>query len=219
MLLRQQPNGFTSITPNQKKHRSQYTYRYCAIWNADEIRACKTHVTISRWFILYDLFWLDVCKYRWYFSVQLKVLLDGTLHLGLCLPKSCTNDHIHQLLQELFSSRQVGEPAPKVLRVKDLDINSSFLLKKSVLLFVAMIILIKFLKHAALRMERSEKRLEDNNIAGGVESRVKKSVFWNIVQCFNGKESESKKLPSISGLKQVTNFIFLVQQFMNFHAI
>lgn len=145
-------------------------------------------------------------------SVQLKLMNESTLHLGLCLPKSCKNDQIHNLLEELFSSTQTSDelkPRPSVLLVKDLQLDSKFYLKRSVLLFVAVVLVIKLLERSAMKMDAKKKVLVNDKIALGLESRTEQSPFQKLVQCFNltqiGNKSEAThfSVDSISGLKQV----------------
>lgn len=135
-------------------------------------------------------------------------MTGGTLHLGLCLPKSCTNDHIHILLQEIFSLTETEhDPKPDVLRVKNLELNSKFLLKKSVILLLTVFLVIKFLNRLAVKLEKNEKNLEHNQTALGLQNNTEKSAFWKIVQCFNlskiNDKSNRTSIPSISGLKWV----------------
>lgn len=147
-------------------------------------------------------------KYQFCFLVQLRVMNESTLHLGLCLPKSCTNNHIRVLSQELFSSnvtKNKQKLQPNVLQVKDLEFDPKFLLKKSVLFFIAILLAIEFLNRFAVRTEKNEKINDSNKIALGLENKPEKTTFREIVQCFNlmqiNKESDSRSVPSVSGLK------------------
>lgn len=72
-------------------------------------------------------------------QIEIKFLTENLLHLGLCLPKSCSNSEIHNLTQELFNSRTLDaqnilEFESDVLLVKDLDIRENFFMKTSVIL-------------------------------------------------------------------------------------
>lgn len=62
--------------------------------------------------------------------------LQKILHIGLCLPVSCSNEMIFNLTQEYFNSaeliaQQINDFHPNVLQVKNLDAKTSLFEKKS----------------------------------------------------------------------------------------
>jgi Nose resistant-to-fluoxetine protein, N-terminal domain len=72
-------------------------------------------------------------------QVEIKFMTENLLHIGLCLPSSCTNSEIHNLTQEYLNSRELDaqslfEFESDVLLVKDLKLRDNFFLKTSVLL-------------------------------------------------------------------------------------
>lgn len=74
-------------------------------------------------------------------QVEIKFMTELLLHIGLCLPKSCTMPEIHNLTQIYFdqrlaSAQNIFEFDAKVLLVKDLKLRDYFFLKKSVLLLM-----------------------------------------------------------------------------------
>lgn len=72
-------------------------------------------------------------------QVEVKFMTELLLHIGLCLPKSCTISEIHNLTQIYFDHRlasvqDIFEFDAKIIQVKDLKMRDYFFLKKSVLL-------------------------------------------------------------------------------------
>lgn len=72
-------------------------------------------------------------------QVEVKLMLENMLHIGLCLPKSCTNEEIFNLTRKYFNNRLVDVQAmyeidAKVVQVKDMKLRENFFLKKSVII-------------------------------------------------------------------------------------
>jgi Nose resistant-to-fluoxetine protein, N-terminal domain len=70
-------------------------------------------------------------------QVEIKFLTENLLHIGLCLPKSCSNSEIHNLTQEYLNSRMLDSQSlfefeSDVLLVKDLELRANFFAKKSI---------------------------------------------------------------------------------------
>ena len=80
-------------------------------------------------------------KHRSEWQVEIKFLSEMLLHIGLCLPKSCTIQEIHNMTQIYFddrlaSAQEIFEFDARIVHVKDLKLRDYFFLKKSVLFFV-----------------------------------------------------------------------------------
>lgn len=72
-------------------------------------------------------------------QVEIKFMMENLLHIGLCLPKSCTNPEIHNLTQEYLNSKVLDsqnlfEFESDVLLVKDLKLREDFISKPSVII-------------------------------------------------------------------------------------
>jgi hypothetical protein len=72
-------------------------------------------------------------------QIEIKFHTENLLHIGLCIPKSCTNDEIHNLTQEYLNSRTLDaqnlfEFESDVLLVKDLKLRDNFFSKTSVII-------------------------------------------------------------------------------------
>lgn len=72
-------------------------------------------------------------------QIEVKFHTENLLHIGLCLPKSCSNSEIHNLTQEYLNSRMLDsqnlfEFESDVLLVKDLNLRENFFSKPSIIL-------------------------------------------------------------------------------------
>lgn len=72
-------------------------------------------------------------------QIEIKLMTENILHMGLCLPKSCTNAEIHNMTQNYLNSKtfdmqNLFEFKGEVLLVKDLKLRENFLYKRSVIL-------------------------------------------------------------------------------------
>lgn len=143
------------------------------------------------------------------------MMSENILHIGLCLPKSCSNDEIGVLIQKLFDDYEFEtlreyEIKPKVLDVKTLKFSPRFLLKKSVWFFVLLIFLAAQFSKSAKKLERTIKLDENNNVALGMEHKIELSSLEKMIRCFNYEQNKMSLRPlkasnssvkSISGLR------------------
>lgn len=94
-------------------------------------------------------------------------MVENTLHLGLCLPKSCSSDQIHSLVQSFFNdpakAYEFGLQS-NVLRVKDLKIHPQFFLKKTVLGFLLVTIAVAYLRRVAAKKKKRPMTDSNNNV-------------------------------------------------------
>lgn len=72
-------------------------------------------------------------------QIEIKFHTENLLHIGLCLPKSCSNSEVHNLTQEYLNSRMLDaqnifEFESDVLLVKDLKLRENFFSKTSITL-------------------------------------------------------------------------------------
>lgn len=70
-------------------------------------------------------------------QIEIKFMTENLLHLGLCLPKSCSNYEVHNLTQDYLNSRMLDvqsifEFESDVLLVKDLKLRDDFFSKRSI---------------------------------------------------------------------------------------
>lgn len=72
-------------------------------------------------------------------QIEIKFHLENLLHIGLCIPKSCSNSELHNLTQEFLNTRildaqNLFEFESDVLLVKDLKLRENFFAKTSIFL-------------------------------------------------------------------------------------
>lgn len=141
-------------------------------------------------------------------------MVENILQIGLCLPKSCTNEDVKNLVQRLFDAPAVSLKSynlnATVLEVKNLRFHPRFFLKKSVLILAVLVVLITWLTRSATKLENAIKFDTNNNIALTTETKVELSFLEKVVGCFNydankkmilSKEPSKVALKSISGLR------------------
>ena len=72
-------------------------------------------------------------------QIQMKFMTEHVLHLGLCLPKSCTNRQVHELADKYFNTKdslfQLNYNSTQILQVKHLKLRENFWQKKSCIIF------------------------------------------------------------------------------------
>lgn len=72
-------------------------------------------------------------------QIEIKFHSENVLHIGLCIPKSCSNSELHNLTQEFMNTRTLDaqnlfEFESDVLLVKDLKLRENFFYKSSIIL-------------------------------------------------------------------------------------
>lgn len=136
------------------------------------------------------------------------------MQIGLCLPKSCTNEEVKNLVQRLFDapadSLEFYQLNAKVVEVKNLRFHPRFFLNKSVLILAVSVVLVIWLTRSATKLEKVIKFDTNNNIALTIESKVELSFLEKVFRCFNydenkktilSRETSKVALKSISGLR------------------
>lgn len=138
---------------------------------------------------------------------------EKILHLGLCLPKSCSNNQVHGLVQLLLNQQRLELGLglqTKVLEVKNLKFNPKLVFKTSVLALLAFMAILTFLNRSASKLDKTIKLDENNNIAQGTEKEIKFSLYNKIIKCFNydknknvirSRDSSKSSVDSISGMR------------------
>lgn len=138
---------------------------------------------------------------------------ENILHMGLCLPKSCSNSDIHDLVQTLLDQKRFTFDLglqPNVLEVKNLKFNPQIFLNRSFLILVACFVLLRFLNQSAAKLEKSIKIDENNNIALGMENEIQLSFCDKLIKCFNydfnkrsirSRDAPKSAVNSISGMR------------------
>lgn len=134
---------------------------------------------------------------------------ENILHIGLCLPKSCNNDQVQHLMQELLDSYE-SDPLfgrkPKVLEVKHPSFHPQFFLKKSVISLGTCIIVAAFLSRWAINLKKQAES-EVNTLETKNQTELSLHKF---IKCFNyevnksvivSREVSKSSINSISGMR------------------
>lgn len=161
-------------------------------------------------------------------QVEFKIMTEKTLHLGLCLPKSCSSDQVHRLVQKHFDLTEVQHERirPKVLAVKNLKLNPNFFMKKSFVILLALITAVAILSKLASNLQKAIQHDENNNIAlAGTENEVKFTFIEELINCFNyerninlikARESSKSTVNSISGMRSISCFLIIISHVCTF---
>lgn len=95
--------------------------------------------------LMYDVAPFDVdykivyAKHNSPWQIEIKFHTENLLHIGVCLPASCSNSELYNLTQDYLNGRSfdqldIYEFEAEVIEVKDLNLRNNFFLKKSVIL-------------------------------------------------------------------------------------
>jgi hypothetical protein len=124
----------------------------------------------------------------------------------MCLPESCSNHQVFELLSEVMMTEKYQQALglkTKVLIVKDLKLKPSFFLQKSFLALVFVVVICAALRIASLR-SKNECKVESSS------NQSRKFLSSKVLDCFdfnrNSEElkscsSQASGVKSICGLK------------------
>lgn len=129
--------------------------------------------------------------------------------MGICIPKSCTNDEIKNITQEIFDNKNlhfqsIYEMTPQVIDVKDLKLKDEFYSTISFQIF-SYISLVTILLVIANLLTDKDYDQENNN-----ESQQSTSLLTRCVRCFSIRENLSwlfntdttpASIPVINGIR------------------
>lgn len=137
--------------------------------------------------------------------IDTKVKVEPILHLGLCLPKSCSVDDVFIMAKEaaaggLLTDITFLEGRPEVLRVKDLNISMEFFMRPSFILFTLLMI-------GNIVMIFVFKESSANYIVRGFDLNRHIRVLYTI------KKNELS-MPVVKGIKTVLSLIVQVAHVM-----
>ncbi|XP_065367677.1 nose resistant to fluoxetine protein 6-like [Calliphora vicina] len=176
-------------------------------------------------------------------QVEIKLMSEQIIHIGLCLPSSCASPEIQQLMGDyvkegLFVENDIYDIQPEVLYMKDLKISDNFFERESfklisvfVAFILAMILLASHLKAKANEVvtkldnispleetdASSSQNIADINLSNYPQLRnfiMCFDVQENCTKIFSTKESKPSEIPVINGLRSVCALWILV-----FHVV
>lgn len=151
-------------------------------------------------------------------QVEIKFMTERIVHVGLCLPKSCTSPEIYNMTQSFFDNEQSEDSRmlslhPEVIRVKDMKLSETFFNKLSLKLVVG-VLTFTFIMLAAAGVITP---LVVNNKPGDNDSVLpsgEPSGISKFIKCFDlsdnwkflfaTKENQPNSIPVINGLRSIS---------------
>lgn len=146
-------------------------------------------------------------------QVEIKLMSEQIIHIGLCLPSSCASSEIQQLMSDyvkegLFVENDIYDIQPEVLYIKDLQISETFFERESfklISVFLAFILaMILLASHLRVKLVETKKQL-DNSAGPLIEETDASSIqyaadinwsnypkFQSFIMCFDIQENCAK---------------------------
>lgn len=176
-------------------------------------------------------------------QVEIKLMSEQVIHIGLCLPTTCQSNEIQQLMTDyvsngLFVENDIYDIQPEVLYMKDLKMPENYferesfkLISVTVSFILAMVLLASHLRN---KSQEAEKKLDNIDPIEETDSaniqyitdinfnnfpRLRSFIMCFDVQenwskLFTTKESKASEIPVINGLRSVCALWILV-----FHVV
>ncbi|XP_035904568.1 nose resistant to fluoxetine protein 6-like [Anopheles stephensi] len=186
-------------------------------------------------------------KHQSAWQVDVKFQSENILHIGVCIPRSCTNDELHNLTARYFDenlvlAQDIYEFKPNVLHVKNTALDRAFWSKPSVFIIglsLAFTLLMVYLAHS-----REQRLLEEKNnnhttgpttvpgVAASADGGLaEESTFLDrVIDSFNLRKNLNtifrtdtgpQSLPVICGMKSICCFLILCfhMQWYTFYTV
>lgn len=149
-------------------------------------------------------------------QVEIKFMTERIVHVGLCLPKSCTSPEVYNMTQSFFDNDQSEDGRilnlhPEVIRVKDMQISETFFNKLSLKLLVG-VLTFTFLMLAAAGVVAPlivNSKEADEPTPSSVRTPISKFIKcfdlsdnWKFL--FTTKENQPNSIPVINGLRSIS---------------
>lgn len=130
---------------------------------------------------------------------------QGILHMGICIPKSCTNDEIKNLTQQIFNQKNLHfqsfyEMTPQVMEIKDLKLKDEFYQSSAIKIFgivTTVTILLGFINFLIDRDPENESQLSMSTFERCIKCF---SVKDNLIWLFN-TDTTAASIPVINGIR------------------
>ncbi|SPP75783.1 nose resistant to fluoxetine protein 6 [Drosophila guanche] len=170
-------------------------------------------------------------------QVEIKLMSEQILHIGLCLPKACASEEVKQLAREYvadgsFIENDIFDMRPEVLYMKDLKLSNRFFQRASFKLMVASLLVTGALTLCAQQLRVAKRGDESNPGLAPVESELWQALetvlkwppLQRLVSCYDmpsnwrkilaTRDNSSGEIPIMNGLRSVCAFWILV-----FHVV
>uniref|UniRef100_A0A1A9WE38 Nose resistant-to-fluoxetine protein N-terminal domain-containing protein n=1 Tax=Glossina brevipalpis TaxID=37001 RepID=A0A1A9WE38_9MUSC len=170
----------------------------------------------------------------WQVDNKLLILQERIIHIGLCLPSSCINEEIHQLMKAYIQSHYFIEDdiftmKPKVLYVKDLKISEqfykrlSFKILRIFLMFCLIMIILALILKRTITTTYESKNVKKSTVMNHsfIFEIVQRFILSfdleeNFSKLFTMKTTESNNISFINGLRCVCAFFIIVSHVVVF---
>ncbi|XP_002007074.2 nose resistant to fluoxetine protein 6 [Drosophila mojavensis] len=177
-------------------------------------------------------------------QVEIKLMSEQIIHIGLCLPSSCSSSEVQHLAAEyvgrgMFAESDIYDIRPEVLYMKDLQLSESFYQRTSFRLLVSCVLITGALMLCAqqlLAVKKLPSSGEDLGLAPAeselwraLHSLLRLQRLRQLVSCYDVpanwsrifaiRESTPQEIPIMNGLRSVCAIwimIFHVVWFMYF---
>lgn len=146
-------------------------------------------------------------------QVEIKFQTERIVHVGLCLPKSCTSPEVYNMTQSFFDNDHSEDTRmlqlhPEVIRVKDMKISETFFNKLSLKLMVGVLTFTLLMSAAAgvIYVNTKPDSVPSTSVSNhGISKFIKCfdiSDNWKFL--FTTKENQPNSIPVINGLRSIS---------------
>ncbi|KAH8401428.1 hypothetical protein KR009_005366 [Drosophila setifemur] len=170
-------------------------------------------------------------------QVEIKVMSEQVLHIGLCLPSACGSEEVKQLTRDYvaggtFAEDDIFDMRPEVLYMKDLKLSEGFFQRPTFKLVVASLLVTGALMLCAQQLRVAKRGDEpdpglapvESELWQAMDSLLKWQPLQNVVSCFDVannwgrisamRENRPGEIPIMNGLRSVCAFWILI-----FHVV
>ncbi|KAH8300672.1 hypothetical protein KR018_006211 [Drosophila ironensis] len=172
-------------------------------------------------------------RHRSPWQVEIKVMSEQVLHIGLCLPSACGSEEVKQLARDYvgggtFTEDDIFDMQPEVLYMKDLKLSDRFYQRLTFKLVVAAILITGALMICAQQLRVAKQGDEPDPGLAPVESELWQALdsllkwrpLHGFVSCFDVVDNWQRmsatranrpgEIPIMNGLRSVCAFWILM---------
>jgi len=175
-------------------------------------------------------------------QVEIKLMSEQIIHIGLCLPSACSSVEVQSLAQDyvaggMFTENEIFDIKPEVVYMKDLQLKDEFFERASFRLLVACVLLTVTLMFCAQQLHATSKMPSisvdpldrelapaESEIWRGLNSLLQIERLQRYVTCwdvpgnwakiFAIRENTANEIPLMNGLRSVCAIWIMV-----FHVV
>ncbi|XP_055920543.1 nose resistant to fluoxetine protein 6-like [Eupeodes corollae] len=153
-------------------------------------------------------------------QVEIKFMPERIIHVGLCLPSSCSSSEIQNMTQSLMDDNKLEESKlldlhAEVMYVKDLKLKESFFEQKSLKIIIGCVIFTLTMTLLASFLSETVELVSENSVLSKFLSFIKCfDLVSNTRKLFAVREESADSIPVINGLRSVSCFWIML-----FHVV